>query len=152
MSGFKQKTCTKCHTSKPYTAFRQRKLKTMTSYRSHCRECERKEHRDWYSRNKEYTKLYQESRKTSTEDRRLNRIYGISLKDLNLMVKDQDNKCKICGDSFLNSRMCVDHCHKTGKIRGILCNKCNSGIGLLKDSRDVVKNAYNYLEEVQNES
>lgn len=64
------------------------------------------------------------------------RKYGVSKKDYDNMLKNQDYKCKICRQvNIINKRtLDVDHCHKTNKIRGLLCQKCNRGIGLLNDN------------------
>lgn len=63
------------------------------------------------------------------------------------MFKNQGGKCAICdvdGNQF-GKGMCVDHDHKTGKIRGLLCTDCNMGIGSLKDSIQILKKAVKYL-------
>ena len=68
------------------------------------------------------------------------------------MFKEQNECCAICGKhkSELNMKrknnLCVDHCHETGRIRGLLCDKCNRGIGLLGDSLKNLKSAISYLE------
>ena len=57
-----------------------------------------------------------------------------------------DNKCSICNIKFAdNNYPCIDHNHITNSIRGILCSQCNSALGFLKDSRDLLRNAINYL-------
>tara|TARA_R110001583_G_scaffold69502_2_gene197034 strand:- start:2070 stop:2567 length:498 start_codon:yes stop_codon:yes gene_type:complete len=84
---------------------------------------------------------------------RLKRVYNITLKERNLMLKKQNNKCKICKITFCkikkfrNDTACIDHCHTTNKVRGILCNMCNKGLGHFKDSTEILTNAINYLEE-----
>jgi len=55
--------------------------------------------------------------------------------------------CEICGKR--KWKMCIDHCHKTNKVRGILCNECNSGIGFLKDDSKLLQNAINYLSGIE---
>lgn len=60
------------------------------------------------------------------------------------LLKLQGGKCKICCAA---APLHVDHCHTTGKIRGLLCNGCNSGIGFLKDDMDILARAINYLAE-----
>jgi len=74
--------------------------------------------------------------------------YGISIKDKNSIVEKQGGKCAICGNKLIDSKnkTCVDHNHKTGEIRGILCNCCNRGLGLFKDSKQNLINAADYLE------
>jgi hypothetical protein len=67
------------------------------------------------------------------------------------MLKKQNNCCGICkkhiSEALLTrkSNLCVDHDHKTGKIRGLLCDNCNRGIGLLGDNIDILRNAIGYL-------
>jgi hypothetical protein len=77
------------------------------------------------------------------EDRRLRDAYGISLEDYQRMAGEQGGLCAICKQP---ERLVVDHDHRTGKVRGLLCAKCNSGIGMLGDSGDVARNAADYLD------
>ena len=63
------------------------------------------------------------------------------------MVLDQDGGCKICGTK--ESKLYVDHDHGTGKVRGLLCHCCNAGIGLLKDSPDIMQKAIQYVSTQQ---
>ena len=81
--------------------------------------------------------------------------YGITEPDRKKMYIDQGGRCKICDmllelgvtylDDSFNQRACVDHCHTTGKVRGILCQSCNGGLGLFKDNIDSLRNAIKYL-------
>lgn len=62
----------------------------------------------------------------------------------------QDGKCAICGKgpggmSNTKKRLVVDHNHKTGKIRGLLCGSCNIGLGHFKDNVEILKSAIKYL-------
>lgn len=59
------------------------------------------------------------------------------------VVRESYLACMICGS---NERLRVDHCHSTGKIRGRLCDNCNKGVGLFKDSPFFLKRAADYLE------
>lgn len=81
------------------------------------------------------------------KDRRLRRLYGISISDFNAMFKRQSGVCAICGSdkAFKGRSLSVDHCHMTGKIRGILCGHCNAGLGHFKDSVDALRKAIHYL-------
>lgn len=79
------------------------------------------------------------------------RNYGISLGEYNNLLKKQNNVCAICNEKEtakqnVNSKLlCVDHSHSDGKIRGLLCTKCNKVLGLVNDSEFILKNMINYL-------
>lgn len=65
----------------------------------------------------------------------------------NEMLATQKRKCAICGNACKTERsLAVDHCHKTGKIRGLLCGKCNVTLGLVDDDVDRLKKMIAYLE------
>jgi len=106
----------------------------------------------YYQDNKHEIKSYQaQYRKTdSCKNSKLKHNYGITLDQYNQMVIDQDDKCLICLCNFSTTdksrKANIDHCHKTNKVRGILCHKCNTGIGLLNDNPDILKKAVIYLE------
>jgi hypothetical protein len=81
-------------------------------------------------------------------DRRSSRNYkyGISKEELVSLYLQQNNKCAICGDEPKTERgLHVDHCHKTGKVRGLLCHGCNTGIGALREDVAVFTKAISYL-------
>jgi hypothetical protein len=72
--------------------------------------------------------------------------YGITFEEKNRIVLQQENKCKICGNVFKNARDThVDHDHNTGKLREILCRKCNYGLGNFKDNVYIMQKAIDYL-------
>lgn len=72
--------------------------------------------------------------------------YGLSVDQYNEMLKAQNNKCAICGDDCPTGRsLAVDHNHDTGAVRGLLCSRCNIGIGQLKNITNLAK-AIEYLE------
>ena len=79
----------------------------------------------------------------------LKRNFNISDIEYNIMFNKQNGSCKICNthQSNLKFRLCVDHNHKTGQVRGLLCSKCNSALGLLQDSSQLLRVAANYIEE-----
>jgi hypothetical protein len=89
----------------------------------------------------------QKKRRQSTWDNaRLKYVYGLTVDDILNKLKEQDNKCAICETTFENrTNTVVDHCHHTGKFRGLLCRTCNVGIGQLRDDPDIVLKAYKYL-------
>jgi len=74
-------------------------------------------------------------------------FYGISLEDYNEMFIKQNGCCKICKvhQSELTKKLHVDHDHKTGKIRGLLCHNCNLAIGRLKENPEIIAAALEYV-------
>lgn len=70
--------------------------------------------------------------------------YGITVDEYEAMCTSQNNACAICTKEF-KTNPCVDHCHKSGKARKLLCKKCNSALGLFGDSEDTLLRAAAYL-------
>lgn len=70
--------------------------------------------------------------------------YGLTAADFAARFESQGGCCAICGE-VLSADPCIDHDHNTGKVRGLLCRSCNSGIGLLKESPDVLRAAIDYV-------
>lgn len=96
----------------------------------------------YYDKNRE--RMAARQRKYQLADK-----YGITEQDYDDMFKSQEGKCAICKTENQTGkwqRFGVDHCHKTGKVRALLCNECNRGIGLLKDDPEILKSAVAYLE------
>lgn len=77
--------------------------------------------------------------------------YGLTHKEYDGMFKSQGGKCKICGNKF-DYRLHVDHCHTTGKVRGLLCRGCNTGLGQFQDDPRILREAINYLMRTDNET
>lgn len=74
--------------------------------------------------------------------------FGLSLVELELMIESQRGKCFICGrtpSSTLGDYLNIDHCHRSGKIRNLLCNNCNIAIGHFRDNPDIVRSAVAFL-------
>ena len=123
----------------------------------------RKRARDYYKQNTEkvlrYSKEYNASHPRETWDEKklvrttlsqrkshLRIAFGISVEEYDALVHKQDGKCAICGITP-KGNLHVDHDHSTGKIRGLLCNPCNSGIGLLGDDIVIMQAAIRYLDK-----
>jgi hypothetical protein len=77
--------------------------------------------------------------------RNLKNKYGITVEEYLVKLQEQGGGCEICGGE-INGKGGVDHCHKTGKIRGILCSHCNAAIGHMNDDKDRLSKAISYLE------
>lgn len=100
-----------------------------------------------YNERKKQTDLaYQKAHPDLNRNRQFRKKYGITLKDYKVMVENQNNLCKICNQLEPGKKLLgVDHCHKTKKIRGLLCSKCNIGLGFFKDNVENLKRAVEYL-------
>jgi len=79
----------------------------------------------------------------------LKRKYKLTMDEFEAILKSQDYKCDIC-HTDLKSYSAVDHDHETGNVRGILCRKCNLGLGGFKDNIASIENAIKYLEKYEN--
>lgn len=125
------KICSKCEQSLSLDCFHKSKSsKDGLQYR--CKQC---------------AKQMNAQIKDHTLDLSLQRKYGIDFSEYSQMLDDQSGVCAICSEACVtNKRLSVDHCHTSGKVRGLLCNRCNRAIGLFGDSSRLLKIAANYLE------
>lgn len=92
----------------------------------------------WYGENKERLKAKQ-----------LMRVYGITQEEYARLWRSQGEACAGCGATAPRGQdwWCVDHCHDTGRVRGILCSSCNVTIGMARESIDVLLDLANYLKK-----
>ena len=101
---------------------------------------------------KEKRRAFNKARKEKNRNIYYKKRYGIDLQEYNQLLISQNNKCAICKideneiKHGRNTYFAVDHCHKTGKVRGLLCYKCNSVLGFVNDNIDNLVNAIKYLE------
>lgn len=110
--------------------------------RPECKECENKVSK---VRSRKYALAYPEKRRSTV----LKNKYGITFDQYRRMLGAQGNGCGICGSfnpGASKKYFSVDHNHKTGKTRGLLCHDCNAGLGMFKDDPISLKSAINYLE------
>jgi hypothetical protein len=153
LDGVEYKQCTCCREYKQLSRFHKKSkyVDGAIQYRSHCIECANKKNLVHYHKNRKGTLAHA----TNAYRYTLKTAYGLSQEAFEGMLEGQQNRCLICGVLVMNpfnptvggEKQAVDHCHTTGKIRGILCTTCNSGIGLLKDSKDILQKALTYLEK-----
>jgi hypothetical protein len=74
--------------------------------------------------------------------------YDITIESYNEILRKFDGKCHICNKAESRNgftALCIDHCHTTGKVRGLLCNSCNVGLGCFKDDIKLLDKAKKYL-------
>lgn len=97
---------------------------------------------------KECDKLKQRQRQASLPKRKFFKRYGLTETAYEELVAGSNGCCAICSTQNNNGKdLCIDHCHTTGKVRGLLCNKCNMALGLLSDRIDLLDKAKEYLNE-----
>ena len=112
-------------------------------------------YRDWYHNGggKEIVAAYKVKyyNPTRAKAKDLRRAYQITLEEYEAMLERQDGLCAICrGDNAQTKykrMLFVDHDHVTGKVRGLLCHRCNTGIGYMRDNISVLEAAISYLKE-----
>lgn len=103
------------------------------------------------ARKRRRIKKFSPAQRTAFHQRKRMGKYGINVDTYNSMFLSQKGVCAICGQPETKlvrdkiSALAVDHCHSTGKVRGLLCVRCNMGIGHFKDSLEVLEAAYHYL-------
>lgn len=98
----------------------------------------------------EYNKKFKIDNPDYFKNKHLESTYGISIDEYNNKLIIQNNRCAICGkhESEINrGRLFVDHDHDTGKIRGLLCQKCNSALGMVDEDTDILFSMVSYLNE-----
>lgn len=113
------KECRLCKQWKPFGAFHKQK-DSADGFRGECRLCKKGE--------------------------KLKRDFGLTLDEYNMIWQRQGMVCAICGQFAEGKGKHVDHDHLTGKIRGILCSRCNQALGLMRDNPGIARKAMEYLE------
>ncbi len=130
------KNCNKCGIEKPLSEYYKNAI-TKDGHHGECKPCNNARAKKWYKDNPDRGK-----------HNRLKKHYGISFSKYLEMLKDQNNKCLICNCELLQDKnTCIDHCHTTNKVRGVLCTNCNILLGQARDSVDILKSAQTYLEK-----
>lgn len=171
------KTCSRCGEGKDTGRF-SKNPSSPDGLRSVCKDCDNKRNAEWREKNRtsaskvpvSATCSYCGEEKPASEfapapsrsnglNHRCNlchqirnkeRKYGMQEGDFLSLIKSQANRCGICEEMFTESSPpCVDHCHSTKKVRGLLCRSCNLGIGYFKDSKQIMNLAIDYILEHQ---
>ena len=146
MSIIKCTFCRKEKDTEQFDLFRGRRNK-------HCRDC-RKKNNLWYAKdsNGRKTKAKQRYERIKhivakyRSDHRLKKKYSLSRDEWKAMLVKQGNKCEICKEKLKNP--CVDHNHQTGKVRALLCRRCNLDLQVIENT-EYVQKALSYLESMK---
>ena len=139
-----KKMCTVCKVAKPfedfyygYKAKKQRDIVHKKYPHARCKECDHARVRVYHKNNRDKT-----TRQQRISHRRSK--YGITEEQYNNMILSQNNLCAICNNPS-SKTLHIDHDHKTGEVRGLLCSNCNMGMGFFKDNTVFLNNAIQYL-------
>ena len=135
------KTCPICEEEKSIKFFHN-DLGGLYGKHAVCMKCRRKEANRNHHKNREQHRINQFKKK-----------YNLSKEDYFKLIELQNNKCSVCNTDGLKSskgKLFIDHCHTTGKIRGLLCHHCNIGLGMFKDSEELLVKAGEYLKRNRN--
>jgi hypothetical protein len=136
------KICPRCKKLKSADCFH-KNTSSKTGLTSFCKPCSSAKGKEWNQKNKE--KLRHKSR-----EKDLKRNYGLTLQEYHALLREQNGKCDICGSTNPGKNkkyFPVDHCHLTGKVRGLLCGKCNCALGFLNDDLKLLEKAVDYLKK-----
>ena len=134
------KECNVCHVRKLLKDFSKKKTGA-DGYFGICRTCTNSQRQERRRKNPDIVK-----------DECLRRTFGITLEQYKAMLKKQHGVCAICGNPETSTyrgklrHLSVDHCHKTKKVRGLLCNDCNVALGWFKDDISSLNSTIHYLE------
>jgi len=122
------KTCSWCKETLPLDRFSKRTYSSGNiGYQCKCKNCEKVS-------KKKYYKPHEQTR----------RKLGISEEDYNTLIEKSKGGCEVCSRPL--DKVCIDHCHTTGKVRGVLCNNCNTALGLVGDNVATLSKLIQYLE------
>ena len=138
------KVCTKCHVAQPLDSFHTRVRNGVERIDGSCKACITSQSLD-YRQNRRPDHVAQKIR--------ANRAKTLALKNYGkdgLAVRERmeaGDPCEICGDT--TAKMAIDHCHDSGKVRGLLCSNCNTALGLLKEDVERMKSMIRYIETHQ---
>jgi len=143
------KVCPSCMTEKPVTEYWMRKNRRALQPASRCKSCSNDANRQWRAANAGYEKARYAKQKVETRERHLVRKYGVDLAAYNEMLALQGGVCAICSKPESKEHhgvLHVDHCHSTGRVRGLLCRNCNHVLGLMRDDAALMIRAAEYLQ------
>lgn len=106
----------------------------------------KEKHKKYAEKNKERCKEYYSNNKDKAFERYLKNTYQMSVEEYETSLKNQSELCAICKSKCVSGKkLAVDHNHDTGQIRGLLCCKCNRGLGNFNDNLDLLEQAVLYL-------
>lgn len=132
------KRCPRCTETKPLEDF-SRSKRTADGHQYYCKPCAADAKRASCAK-------HADKHKAREFRYRIRKMYGMAVEDLEQMLLDQEGRCAVCRDEIaLGDTAAVDHCHATGKVRGVLCRHCNIALGHLRDDPSRVASLHEYI-------
>lgn len=146
------KRCARCREGKTAEHFH-KAAKGSRGLHAYCKLCSRERAREWRKANSEKAREAWRKEAARFRTRRPDRarelqrmaLYGVSNEVYEEMLKSQDGVCGICKKPPGKRNLAVDHDHLVGNVRGLLCDRCNGGLGMFRDSPDLLMAAVAYL-------
>lgn len=147
--------CRKCGEIKPISKFGKFRNGDKVSIRRTCSKCKRwkppKGYMNKYNKTEAHKKAFKkyknsERGKRKTREHILKR-HNMTLEEYDKLIEQQNHVCFLCGEPEIGKRLAVDHNHKTGKVRGLLCQQCNCCIGFIENRGLSIKDIQKYLEK-----
>lgn len=154
----KTRVCIRCGERRPIDDFYKDK-RSLNGRIRRCSRCHRAHQDSWKkanapsvaAANRAWRIRNREASHRKYRRRWLRKNYGITVEQYEEMLSAQDGRCAICGSMETSSergklrRLSVDHDHRTGKVRHLLCNRCNRVLGFIKEDRDLLRKVDSYL-------
>ncbi len=144
------KHCIRCNTFKDFRYFYKWK-RGKDGYQVWCKTCDLRYKKETNFRirlvSEQWRKRNPEKWRASVSKRVMLYRYGLTETDHEALLKEHANRCGICGVEM--QKLNIDHCHKTNRVRGLLCGPCNRGLGCFNDSTEKLSKAIRYLGEVR---
>ena len=137
--------CKKCKNlySRNYNRANKDKLDTMhKQWRDQNKDKISSYRRNWRGNNPEYNKTWSQNNKESVKLFQVKYNYNLTKEEYEALPKS----CEVCGST---DNLCIDHNHETGLVRGVLCSRCNSALGLLRENSSIILRLASYITEKQ---
>jgi hypothetical protein len=147
------KKCSRCQLEKDESEFYVNR--TRNNLQTNCKSCGSVHAKNWLKNNKdrelkrrkEYYQKNKDRIRELSKIQHLRHTYGLSVEQYEEMLAKQNNLCAICNGPPTGryNKLVIDHCHTTNQVRGLLCNECNTLLGLAKDKIEILQSAIQYL-------
>lgn len=139
------KQCVSCGQTKALNEFHRNNNNRTDGRAGKCKPCASAYNKKWQAENPEKAKASWRKAEAKSRDlhRRRASKYGLTREQLDAMILAAEGRCELCGKETENLH--VDHCHSSSKVRGMLCLKCNTGLGNFNDDPELMKKAIEWV-------